>query len=259
MKAVVLAAGTGSRLESRRPKCMTPLDGRPLLHWQLETLRAAGIGQIAVVVGHRADQVDALGAETIANERHRSSNMVESLFCARDWIEHEAMDTLVTYGDLVFDETVLAAALSAAPADVATVVGRQWLRLWSARSANPLDDAETLRLRGGMIAEIGRRPASASAIEGQYVGITRFSPAGIAAAAELRRRRRERGEWSERMQMTDLLQALVEDRVPVGAVEVERGWLELDSPADLTLYEQIVSGEALPGWIQWPPHGTLSQ
>jgi len=255
MKAVVLAAGSGSRLGSQRPKCMTALDGRPLLHWQLETLRAAGIEQIAVVVGHRADQVDALGAETILNERYRSTNMVESLFCARDWIERDAADTLVAYGDLVFDETVLAAALSAAPADVATLVGRQWLRLWSARSPNPLDDAETLRLEDGLIAEIGRRPADVSAIDGQYVGVTVFSPAGIAAAGELRRRSREQGAWSERMQMTELLQALVDDGVPVEAIEVEHGWLELDTPADLTLYRQMVGGEALPGWIRWPPTG----
>lgn len=256
MKAVVLAAGAGSRLGSQRPKCMTPLGGRPLLHWQLETLRAAGIRQIAVVVGHRADQVDPLGAEMIANERHRSTNMVESLFCAREWIGCEGADTLVTYGDLVFDRTVLAAALGATDADVATVVGREWLRLWSARFANPLDDAESLRLRDGWIAEIGRRASGAAAIEGQYVGITRLSAAGLAAASELRERRRREGGYCERMQMTELLQALVADGVAVRAIEVERGWLELDTPADLSLYERIIAGDALTGWIGWPPRKT---
>jgi L-glutamine-phosphate cytidylyltransferase len=120
--------------------------------------------------------------------------------------------------------------------------------------AAPLDDAETLRLHDGSIAEIGRRPADLSAIDGQYLGVTRFSPDGLAAAGELRSRRREQGAWSERMQMTELLQALVDDGVPVKAIEVEHGWLEVDTPADLTLYRQVVGGEALPGWIRWPPH-----
>ena len=46
MKAIILAAGRGSRLLSLtedRPKCLVEAGGKPLLAWQIEALRGAGI------------------------------------------------------------------------------------------------------------------------------------------------------------------------------------------------------------------------
>ena len=46
MKAIILAAGQGTRLRpytNDRPKCMVPLQGRPLIEHQLGVLRGAGI------------------------------------------------------------------------------------------------------------------------------------------------------------------------------------------------------------------------
>ena len=59
MKAIILAAGTGSRLmplTAEKPKCMVKLAGRPLLHRQIETLRGAGVDVIILVGGYRSDQ-----------------------------------------------------------------------------------------------------------------------------------------------------------------------------------------------------------
>ena len=52
MKAILLGAGQGTRLRPHtldRPKCMVEAGGRPLLHWQLDTLRSAGIQEVVVV------------------------------------------------------------------------------------------------------------------------------------------------------------------------------------------------------------------
>ena len=56
MRGIILAAGRGSRMKhltSERPKCMVKLQGKPLIEWQLEALRAAGIDDIAIVTGYR--------------------------------------------------------------------------------------------------------------------------------------------------------------------------------------------------------------
>lgn len=47
--AVVLAAGRGTRMRSRRPKVLHPAAGRPLLGWPLEVARRAGCSRILVV------------------------------------------------------------------------------------------------------------------------------------------------------------------------------------------------------------------
>jgi bifunctional UDP-N-acetylglucosamine pyrophosphorylase/glucosamine-1-phosphate N-acetyltransferase len=55
--AVVLAAGQGTRMRSSRPKVLHRAAGRPLLAWVLDAARAAGCGELVVVVGHGADEV----------------------------------------------------------------------------------------------------------------------------------------------------------------------------------------------------------
>jgi hypothetical protein len=62
------------------------------------------------------------------------------------------------------------------------------------------------------------------------------------------------GIWDERIHMTDFLRATLHDGQRVAAAVVNAGWLEVDTPAsDLALYEDIVRGSKLRGWMTWPP------
>jgi dTDP-glucose pyrophosphorylase len=61
MQAVVMAAGEGQRLRpftERWAKPVLPIDGRPVIAMLLEELRTAGVGEVTVVVGHLAEQVE---------------------------------------------------------------------------------------------------------------------------------------------------------------------------------------------------------
>jgi len=53
---LILAAGAGSRM-GNRPKCLLELDGMSLLARQLQALTQAGLGPIAVVLGHHAERI----------------------------------------------------------------------------------------------------------------------------------------------------------------------------------------------------------
>ncbi len=57
--AVVLAAGKGTRMRSKRPKVMHGLLGMPMLGYVLDALADAGIGRTIVVIGHGSGQVEA--------------------------------------------------------------------------------------------------------------------------------------------------------------------------------------------------------
>ena len=56
---VILAAGQGKRMNSRLPKVLQPLAGRPLLRHVIDTAKATGAGNICVVYGHGGEQVQA--------------------------------------------------------------------------------------------------------------------------------------------------------------------------------------------------------
>lgn len=55
--AIVLAAGRGTRMKSDLPKVLLPVCGRPMIHFVLDALSAAGIQDKVVVVGHRSELV----------------------------------------------------------------------------------------------------------------------------------------------------------------------------------------------------------
>jgi len=60
MKAFLLAAGKGTRLRpitDTTPKCLVPIQGRPLLGWWLELLRSHGVQQILINLHHLPEQV----------------------------------------------------------------------------------------------------------------------------------------------------------------------------------------------------------
>ncbi|HEV2621442.1 MAG TPA: bifunctional UDP-N-acetylglucosamine diphosphorylase/glucosamine-1-phosphate N-acetyltransferase GlmU [Frateuria sp.] len=59
LHVVILAAGEGKRMKSRKPKVLMPLAGRPLLAHVLDTARALSPAAIHVVYGHAGDQLRA--------------------------------------------------------------------------------------------------------------------------------------------------------------------------------------------------------
>lgn len=61
--AVILAAGEGKRMKSRRPKALSPVLFKPMLQWVLDSVRAAGIRRVCVVTGYRHEEVERYLAE----------------------------------------------------------------------------------------------------------------------------------------------------------------------------------------------------
>jgi len=245
-RVIVLAAGSGTRLHpytADRPKCLVPLGGIPLLHRQLAVLRDAGLTDITLVCGFAADKDDAPGCRKVLNPEYASTNMVTSLFCAAEVMKDDA-DLLITYGDIVFEPTVLAAILDCR-APIATVSDRGWRELWSERMADPLQDTETFRLGPDRrVTDLGRRPLHLDEIQGQYIGLTKiradYVSRFVADRGAMRRDDLIDGKTHDALDMTTFLRYLIGRGWPLFAVEVEHGWLEVDSVQDLARYEQLM-------------------
>lgn len=58
--AIVLAAGAGTRMKSKKPKVVHEVLGKPLVRWVVDAAHAAGIERIVTVVGHEREQVEPL-------------------------------------------------------------------------------------------------------------------------------------------------------------------------------------------------------
>ena len=237
MKAIILAAGRGSRMKSltdERPKCLVELRGKPLLEWQLESLRAAGISDIAVVTGYKRELLAGRGLSEFHNPRWAETNMVSSLACAESWLQGEPC--IVSYSD-IFYSPVAVQSLINSDAALAVTYDPNWLQLWTERFGDPLLDAETFRLTAThTLAEIGNKPQSVDDVQGQYMGLLRFTPEGWAEVVRLRAELSP--QQRDSMHMTKTLQRVIDaGRVPIAAVAYTGEWGEVDSSEDLSVYQ----------------------
>lgn len=236
MKAIILAAGRGSRLQGltdQKPKCLVELDGRPLLEHQLDALQRAGIREIGIVTGYRREALGGRGLTEFHNPRWDQSNMVSSLACANDWLLEDPV--IVSYSDIFYEPSAVS-SLMETPAELAITFDPNWLELWSKRFADPLEDAETFRLQpNGQLAEIGKKPLSTTEVEGQYMGLLRIAP--NAWREIMRLRENLTPQERDRMDMTGTLQRIIEaGRIAITAIPYTGKWGEVDTEADLAAY-----------------------
>lgn len=109
MRAVILAAGIGSRLGMSGPKPLAVLaGGKTIFDYQIERIaRFVSRDRICVVVGYKSEMIMGQHPELyyIHNEAYAETNTGKSLLRALDEIDDD--DILWLNGDIVFDEQLL--------------------------------------------------------------------------------------------------------------------------------------------------------
>ncbi|MDH3625592.1 MAG: nucleotidyltransferase family protein [Myxococcales bacterium] len=117
LKALVLCAGRGTRLEELTqdcPKPLLPIEGKPLVGYTLDLLARHGITDVAVNLHFLADRVETeLGNGSRYGLRihyEREDELLGTAGAAANLLDYfaDASDVLVIYGDLVFDEDLTA-------------------------------------------------------------------------------------------------------------------------------------------------------
>lgn len=243
MKAIILAAGRGSRMGSLtedKPKCLVMLSGAPLLSWQLHSLYKAGLNNSIIISGYKKERLNIIS--NIYNPRWHETNMVSSLRCARKELLTD--DCIVSYSDIVYHPENIGALIQA-PGDIVILYDKLWYQLWKERFEKPLEDAESFIIdeECGII-EIGKKALSLQQINGQFIGLLKFTPQGWQQAEKVINKLSQ--EQQDKLDMTTLFQLLIESGVEVKGQPVDGRWVEVDSESDLKLYEKKLK---LPNWI----------
>lgn len=239
MKAIILAAGRGSRMAEGtkdKVKCLTQLQGHSLLEYGLFSLKRAGIqdADIGIVTGYQAQTLDGAVSHYFHNQNWDKTNMVVSLMQAQEWLRREPC--LVCYSDIVYEAKTIQRLMNST-AEIAITYTTNYLELWSKRFDNPLDDLETLIVEAGQIRQIGQPAENLADIQGQYMGLLLFRPAGWVKVESLIGRQGALPKSLDVLDMTTLLQALVTDGQDIQAIPTDDFWLECDDMNDVSLYE----------------------
>jgi len=238
MKAIILAAGKGVRMGKytrNLPKGMLEFDGKTLLQWQMESLRAGGVNRIVVVTGYQSEKIPYSDVTYYHNPDFASTNMVESLMCARSELTE---DILVSYADIIYTPA-LVRQLIASKDPITVAVDSAWRAYWEMRYGSCETDLETLTVNDGYITDLGIETESSEGIDYRYIGLVGFSAAIWSDVLDLYDTKRSSGDaWRQSGKdlrngyMTDLLHELIQRGVPVAPAVSQRQWLEFDTETD---------------------------
>jgi len=242
MRAIILAAGRGSRLKAmtaERPKCLVEIDGQTLLERQLKSLYQAGISEIGIVRGYMAEKIAVDGAQYFENLRWEDTQMVRSLMCAQEWLEND--ECIVCYSDIMYNSEAIQ-FLQNTKEDIVIPYNVEWLKVWEARFEDPLSDAESFQIdEQGRLTEIGSKVNNIHDIQGQYMGILKFTPQGWRQIAKVL------GEMDDtkldKMDMTSILNLLIKQKIAIYTMAINGNWFEIDSEQDIEAYREWLNGE----------------
>ncbi|MEO5774075.1 MAG: phosphocholine cytidylyltransferase family protein [Sphingomicrobium sp.] len=241
MKAIILAAGLGSRLlplTADRPKCLVPAGGRAILEHQLFALHEAGVKDVAVVGGYRfgrlAEFVNRLPGdlrpELIFNPFYAVSSSIGSVWAARHLLGGRF---LLLNGDSIYEADALTQALAHLPAGIS---------LFVESVVQPEVDDMRVDVRGGRVVEVHKN---------LDVNRARYRSLGIVACADANSDgyrsaldeviSQPGGDQRFHHDIVDLLAR----KGRVNAHVIDPGtWQEIDSPADIDRWMGVGRSEA---------------
>lgn len=144
-------------------------------------------------------------------------------------------EIIVSYSDIVYEPSAIKRLIESNSMLAITYYTEYW-ELWSKRFANPFEDLETFRLNDGKLIEIGSKPNSKDDVQGQYMGLLRFTPSGWRKVEEAVKKPMPKPV--DLLDMTTLLQHLLNLGYSIDAIPTSGLWLECDNQHDIQLYEK---------------------
>ncbi len=180
-RAVILAAGRGRRLGNDFPaKALLPFGGKTLLARHIAILEELGVTDIAVTVGHQAqelrEEVTRLGrADTVRlvdNPSYRDGSIV-SLWCARELLR-SGQSILLMDADVLYDRRLMARLLDS----------RHDNCFLLDRTIEPGEEPVKLCISNGRIVDFSKQPQIGHQWHGESVGFFRFSQQVAAELAD---------------------------------------------------------------------------
>lgn len=224
MKAVVLAAGEGTRmrpLTANLPKPLLPVAGKPFLRHTLEALRSAGVSQIAVLIGwhgHRIRERFGDGAVLgLSIEYEEQAERLGTAHAIGSLRRHVDGTFLSVNGDIVVSAEAFAALLGFHKKVRAPVLALAEVSDPGAFGVVEVKDGKVVSLE-----EKPRRPKSGLINAGVYVFDDDIFPLIDATPKS------SRGEF----EITDTIRALIEKR-DVHGFRLPGEWIDVGRPWDL--------------------------
>lgn len=244
MKAIILSAGQGRRLlplTESVPKCCLKVGGCTMLEWQVESLAACGIDDIAVVSGFGRHVVDAVVAGLSSRARVRTLH--NPFYALSDnlgtcWVARGEMSGpfVLLNGDTLFEPAVLRRLLANA--------GSFPIVLAADRKEAYDEDDMKIHASGDKLERVGKQ-LDPAIVNGESIGMLAFTPAGGAAFVQRVERLMGGPDGLVRWYLSAIDELAREGLVGIASIH-GLGWCEVDDLDDLAHAGRVVAGWGAP-------------
>jgi choline kinase len=254
MNAIIVAAGPGTRLlpfTENKPKCMLEIGEKTILQRTLEALRGNGVTDIVIVKGHKSDAINYPDIKYYYNPNYVENNILTSLFYA----EKEMQEGFIfSYSDILYHASVPRKLLHSKE-DISLIVDTDWVQRYKGRTLHPTDEAELVVVEDNRIVKISKF-MNPDIAHGEFIGLAKFTRKG--AEILIRNYKRIRAsKWCgfkthhrfqdavsiDKAYLTDMLQELIDRGYPIYNVDINGGWLEIDTSQDLQIAKRVWNRE----------------
>ncbi|MBA30893.1 MAG: hypothetical protein CL905_03465 [Dehalococcoidia bacterium] len=246
MKAIILAAGLGSRLGSlgkNTPKGMITVFGKTLLERQIEIFQNCGINDITIVTGHNSNSINFPNVNYIKNNNYATTNMNESLFCAREKFDDSI---LISYSDIIYEQKIIEQLLQS-KFDFSIGIRLNWKESYENRLQHPLSEAENVIIENQKIIYLRKNLLTCTQDQkiGEFLGLMKLTKKGsnelLNKYLELKQNHTKTFHSSESLEkayLTDMLQEMIDSGSTLNPVILNHLWFEIDTTEDLKRAEK---------------------
>lgn len=237
MKALILAAGRGSRLGEYTkdvPKGMVSINEDTIVGHTIRLLKETGTEPIAIVTGYKGEKYKQMFPNLIQfhNRNWESSSSLKSLLVAREWIDD---DSIIVYSDVIFESTLIE-QLRNVEGDFVVPSNKNFLPLWEKRFSNPLDDLESFSYNENyLLTDIGQKVKDIKMIQGQFLGVFKVTRNGMNRLVKILE---NSNEIIQNMDITSMFRLLISSGEKVKTFNYNDMWFEVDTIFDKKLLER---------------------
>jgi len=241
LKVIIIAAGSASRLGNLTkglPKGLLDVNGKSILERQMILFKKFGITDLTIITGANKEKFNFKNVKYIEDLQFNEHDVLGSLMEARSILTEEV---LVSYSDILFDESVLEKMIHFS-GDFGIAVDLDWEQAYVGRTQHPKEEADNVLIENNHIFEIKKNTTllNKNQVLGEFVGLLKLSKRGCEIFVEKYNQLEKLpdGPFQEapsfkRAYLTDMIQELIDDDNDVTPIIVKGRWCEIDTQQDL--------------------------
>jgi len=240
MKAIIIAAGVGSRLgdlTKDKPKCLLQINGKSIIEHQIDVLNANKISNISIIKGYLAELIDIPGCSYYINDDYLNNNILLSLMCA----EAEFNDALIaTYSDVIYSSEAIR-KIKNDQDDISVLMDTNWQANYINRNDHPISEAEKIICDdNNQLIHIGKDVPAGLDFSGEFIGALKCSAKGAQifrdsfneAKCKFDGKPFIRARSFRQAYVTDMLQYMADRGIKINCVPVNGECFEIDTEED---------------------------